>query len=507
LTPENAPAARRANERRPNILVVVLDCMRSREFPGGADPVTGMAACERLRRESLVFPEAVAPAPWTIPSHASLFTGRYPWDHKAHSHAGLFLDPSVPTLAETLGTAGYASVSLSANGFISPEFGLVRGFGAAGWGDWWEKYFRLPSRTLPPWGFGLGPTQSLPTGRVWKSMTTRVWYTHRLPIGWAALNAVAHRVRYRDAPNPMGVAPWIEPTLTSWLSRQPQDRPVFCFVNLMEAHEPFFADPAATRGLGQWLSYSRQRMDRTSVLVGSWHLTAKDLQTITELYRQSVKLLDARIAGIIDVMKSAGRWDDTIMVVTGDHGQALGEHGFLFHAIKVTEPVVRVPLWYRHPSGRLAGVTVQQPANLIDVFPTVLEDAGVSPVTRTEGVNLAQLAVGPRTTPSFTMSEGVDHRSVLDRLMDKSRVDLLDRVMVAAYHDSVKLVWDATDLKARAFRLDVDSQEENDVFDTTVPLLTELADESRRHAEAIQGTPRAAPSPDVEDRLKSWGYV
>ncbi|MCI4351653.1 MAG: sulfatase-like hydrolase/transferase, partial [Thermoplasmata archaeon] len=58
-----------------------MDCVRARDFPGGPEPVTGMPTVEALAKESVQFPRAVSPAPWTIPSHASLFTGLYPWEH------------------------------------------------------------------------------------------------------------------------------------------------------------------------------------------------------------------------------------------------------------------------------------------------------------------------------------------------------------------------------------------------------------------------------------------
>src|ERR1700693_5078851 len=111
--------------RRPDLLVVVMDCVRASDFPGGTSPVPGMPTAEKLVRESIRFPRAISVAPWTIPSHASLFTGLYPWENGVHMLRELRLDPSVPTLAGMLAKAGYSTFSLSSNGFICPDIGLV----------------------------------------------------------------------------------------------------------------------------------------------------------------------------------------------------------------------------------------------------------------------------------------------------------------------------------------------------------------------------------------------
>ncbi|MCI4366576.1 MAG: sulfatase-like hydrolase/transferase, partial [Thermoplasmata archaeon] len=83
-----------ASTSRPDLLVVVLDCVRALDFAGGPEAVTPMPFSESLLRESIRFPKAAATAPWTIPSHASIFTGMYPWENGVHMLKELRLDPS-----------------------------------------------------------------------------------------------------------------------------------------------------------------------------------------------------------------------------------------------------------------------------------------------------------------------------------------------------------------------------------------------------------------------------
>jgi len=206
-------------------------------------------------------------------------------------------------------------------------------------------------------------------------------------------------------------------------------------------------------------------------------------------------------------MQSAGRWDDTVLVFTSDHGQALGEHGFLFHALQVSEPIARVPLWYRHPSGRQAGTTGVGVASLMDVLPTVLEDAGVSISSSFAGTHLTRLATEPRSSAVYASSDGLHERSVLEQLTDKAGVDRLDRVVVAAYDRQLKVTWDSGAHRARAYQLDIDPGETADMFDERSPQMASLAHDARHKVELIEAARRTAQSRDVDDRLTSWGYV
>ncbi|MGA7861986.1 MAG: sulfatase-like hydrolase/transferase, partial [Thermoplasmata archaeon] len=345
-----------ASSRPPDFLVVILDSARSADFPGGTSPLTPMPFAEGLLRESLSFPRAVAPAPWTIPSHASLFTGLYPWEHGTHLRRSLRLDPSIPTLAQLLGEHGYATFAASSNGFLSPEFGLLHGFSAAAWGEWWERFLHLPGSQFPPRGFNCGPTMKLPESRYWKMLETPGRYANRRPAMLDVLNRVASGLRDPGAEtySPF-IASWIEPVVERWLKAQPAERPVFCFVNYYEAHEPYIISPSQVEGGMTWRDLLRLRMDRTNMLAGRWSPTPREFADLRRLYRAVVRALDARLARLADVFRAAGRWDNTVVVLSSDHGQAFGEHGYLFHGSQLWEPVVRVPLWLRLPDGRHRG--------------------------------------------------------------------------------------------------------------------------------------------------------
>ncbi|HTT25718.1 MAG TPA: sulfatase-like hydrolase/transferase, partial [Thermoplasmata archaeon] len=493
--------------RRPDLLVVVLDCVRASDFAGGREAVSPMPFAESLLRESVHFPRAASVAPWTIPSHASLFTGRYPWENGVHMLKELRLEPSVPTLAGYLGRAGYASFSASANGFICPDLGLTNGFESSTWGDWWERYLRLPTRELPPRAENFGPTQRLPSGPQWNALEETAWNFHRFPVLIETLNRLVQQVRYRDDPNRLAVSPWIERTVRRWIGGRPKDQPTFTFVNFLDAHEPYLTDPMVVHHLGEWRRLTSVRMDRTSILAGNWTPTPREFQVLHDLYRAMVHFLDRRIAELVQVYKDAGRWENTAMVLTADHGQAFGEHGHLFHGQRLWEPLLRIPLIYRPPGGLPSGRVAKGWASLVDIAPTFMglagEDAtGLFP----SAYPLTDAVDGPRRQPVLAMADGIHQKTMVLTIAKKDRIADWDRRFIAVYDGDQKLVYDTTLEQFRAFDLLADPGEATDIYPARTAAFEEMKhaalDATRKMTSSV-----SSESAEVTGRLKSWGYL
>ncbi len=505
--PAGAPRASGAGKGRPNILVVILDSARYDDFPGGATPIPKMRFTSALLPESLSFPCAVAPSPWTIPSHASLFTGLYPWEHGAHLKRRLKLDPSFETLPGWLGGQGYASLTASSNGFISPDFGLVNGFTSAAWGDWWERFVHLPNLTRPPNAVNLTPTLDVPRGRLWKLLEEPAKYTNRRPILLDGINRFVDRFIGREGGSysPF-ISSWIEPTVGRWLAAQPAERPVFCFVNYYEAHEPYIIDPAELDGGMSRRALARLRMDRTSYLAGRWKPTGEECRELRRLYRGVVGALDERIRRLVGLFQESERWENTIFVLASDHGQAFGERGFIFHGVRLYEPVIRIPLWIRFPDGRFAGRKGRGWASLIDLAPTLLREAGAPVPSFPSAVPLDQLVEEDRPEPVFSMSDGTPAKRTLAKMVPPSVWQAWDRPFLAAYDGTTKAVLDVETDGIEAYDLANDPWEEHDISASDPPGLGMLSERLRwRRGDAFSGT-EAARAPELDERLKSWGY-
>jgi arylsulfatase A-like enzyme len=465
-----------------------------------------MPFAEGLFRDSLSFPNAVAPSPWTIPSHAGLFTGLYPWESGAHLKQSLVLDPKIPTLAGLLTTKGYASFSASANGFLSPLFGLLNGFTTAVWGDWWERFLHLPSNDRPPWAYNYEPTMNLPKGAFWKVLEEPAKYANRRPILLDAINRFTSQLIAPGETYSPYVGPWIEAAAERWLQAQPKERPVFCFVNYYEAHEPYIIDPAKVEGGLSYRRLAQLRMDRTNLLAGRWKPTQSEFRDLRRLSRAVIQSLDDRLRRLCEVFQRAGRWENTIVVLASDHGQAFGEHGFLFHGVRLWEPVVRIPLWVRWPDGRYRGERAVGWASLIDVMPTLLDAAGVPRPFLPSASSLLELIDRPRLGPVMAMSDGTPARKTLAKMVPPEIWQPWDQAHLAAYSDGRKMILNVTTGVVQLYDLTHDPREDHDLGASIPPELGPLADLLRQHASTVAHE-KVEPRPqELNDRLKSWGY-
>jgi arylsulfatase A-like enzyme len=495
-----------AEPDRPNLLVVVLDCVRAWDFPGGADAVPGMGQIESLRRESWEFPRAASVAHWTVPSHSSLFTGLFPWQHGVHAKGRLALPASVPSFASALAGSGYATMSISANGLISPQLGLTAGCARAAWGV--SLFNRVSTRRVPPQGSasrarGSAVAEGILRSRLKPLSYWMAVYLARNPGYWDAGTRLVHRLRDPAGPSPR-MAPWLEPTLGRWLAETPKEQPLYCFVNLLDAHEPYLSDPADAPHTRRWREYAGTRQDRLGWVSGDWSPTADEFERLRGLYRGTLKLLDERVGRIVEEFRRAGRWENTLMVLTSDHGQAFGEHGALFHITAIDEPEIRVPLLVRPPGGVQGPKTALGWASLIDVAPTMLNAAGVpEAAANLPGTDLRGLFEAPRSAPVLALSDGLVHAA---RAPPKRKADI-DRLLDGASQDDRKVVVDPALGTIRAFDVARDRFESRDLWideQADFAPLSELAIDLGRQ---VLGGPVASLGSDVEDRLRSWGYI
>jgi arylsulfatase A-like enzyme len=317
---------------RPNLLVVVLDTARADHLPPHRTDLAPRLAREAERCGTMLDTFRTT-APWTLPSHASLFSGAYPTEHGIHGRAAVRRDARVATvrtaverqderwLPEALRRAGYRTWGVSANPWVSEPMGLSYGF---------DTFVPVGAAKLRPRGAPTG-TRPRPSDRIPPAI--------RRPLGRAGRQWVEWR-RGIDAGGRRGVEH------ARRLMAERTDRPWFGFVNLMEAHVPY-APPRAhneLHGLAGLLAPAVSRKRRSYEQTLSYNLgrdgfTAAELETIGALYRGEIRYLDALAGRLLDAVAA-----NTLVVVTADHGEALGEHHQLDHQVTMIEEVLRIPL-------------------------------------------------------------------------------------------------------------------------------------------------------------------
>lgn len=310
----------------PNVVLIVLDTVRADSLTpyGSARDVTPNLA--RLAGEGVLFRNARSTASWTLPAHASLFTGRLPSELSVD--VGRPLDGVFPTLAEGLSSRGFATAGFVANlENCNAWYGLDRGF------DHYEDFYenaRVDAREV------------LRCSRLGRFAAASRWGAKlvRKAFGPGAYH-------YRKS------AAMINRDALAWLDARPDDdRPFFMFLNYFDAHDPYVPPADAARRFSAGSNAPR------------------------DAYDDCLAYLDGQIGRLLDELDRRGLRDDTMIVVTADHGESFGEHGLAGHGVSLYRAETHIPLIVVAPGKAPRDLAVDRPVSLRDVAPTVLDLLG-----------------------------------------------------------------------------------------------------------------------------------
>ncbi|MGP8078104.1 MAG: sulfatase-like hydrolase/transferase [Thermoplasmata archaeon] len=454
---------------------------------------------------------ATTAATWSLPSHASLFTGLYPWNHGCHNLAGLRPPINHPTIAGLLKAKGYSTASFSGNSVLAPETGLLSGFDLAAWGRWSENIFRY-SASGPPHVLDRRSEEGFPNPKGQSVVAAGVATTLRhVPAVGYAISDLIRLMHGADGNGTPPVSPWIEPAFEAWVGSVRPERGLFSVVNLMDLHEPYLPVHPSARSLGGSLRFSFVPQDGRSYTRGQERPPADWIAEIRGLYSAAGRTLAGRIRGLWDTLRRHQRDRNTLFIVTSDHGQSLGENGWFFHSHGQTEDeLTRVPLAVHYPdssSAAAARIHANDWVSLIDVAPTIAEIAGVGASGFSDGVSLVNPGAPMSERTVLSAGDGPIRRS--KRNGEASRRSLSNRTAsCAAFTGETKWVVSggvAADLEIRRYsagspggvkRADGSS----DPQEATAMGLAKTAVVSMLAAAPV------GQSPDVSRRLATWGY-
>jgi arylsulfatase A-like enzyme len=326
----------------PNVLILILDTARADHLSSyGYDRAT-TPHIDGLAREGMLFERAYSTSHWSSPGHIAILEGHY--------------DPGrVPSrfrprsathfpLAEVLARRGYATFASSANNmWFTPKAGFGYGFSR------FEVYFHTVADTLARTFYGKMPL-----------------VVARDPGGWF------------DAPWRKR-APESNRELLDWIDRTRQlGRPFFAVVNYMDAHDPYWPPEPFTHRFNPTLT----RRGLLALHSGSHpksNLTPAQWQMVVDAYDSSLAYLDAALGDLFTELKRRGSLDDTILVITADHGEALGEEGRSGHVAPILrQEVTRVPLIVRFPRAVSAGQRIRRPVSLRQIPATITALLGLT---------------------------------------------------------------------------------------------------------------------------------
>ena len=357
------PVGAQANGPLRGVVLVVIDALRSDYLSCAGSTEVRTPVIDGLASRGVRFAQAVSPSPWTLPAMGSMFTGRYPTVHGAgrvrkDDEDELMpqvrdgLSDQVPCLAEVLTREGWDCGAFVTNDLVNSEFGFQRGF--ATFEDCIE---------IRPLAFGpaardprSGPRLRMLASVTWRARTTDVAHC-------ADREAVARSV--------------------DWVRRR-GDRPFLLYLHLMAVHEHklLYAASVGPHGPGRLLAPDTHSTDVASAVLLPREATEDDddvidVDKVRRVYASTVVFDDMLLAGLIDGLRGAGVFRDTLLIITSDHGEELGERGRVGHGHSLYDDQLRVPLILHYPSKLPAGRVVEPQVSTLDLAATILALAGV----------------------------------------------------------------------------------------------------------------------------------
>lgn len=313
-----------------NIILISIDTLRADHLGAYGYSRPTSPNLDGLAAEGAVFEDVTSTSPWTLPSHGSMLTGRYPTNHGLRA-LGTKIDDQVPTLAETLQERGFSTAAFTNSTYFSTMYGMRRGF---------EAFQNVPEDRSQ-----VRPSLVLPYAAKWL-------VENRKEPFFLFLHLYDVHSDYRALRR----------------FRRPFRR-------------PYKGDfDGSTHQLVEVQDEGRE-------------INARDAQHLVDLYDAGIRQTDHVIGGFLDVLRELDLLDRTILFVTSDHGEEFLDHGNVLHGSSMHEELLRVPLIVRGP-GVGKGVRVQDPVSIVDIAPTALALAGLPPVESVDGVDLSRSLTG-----------------------------------------------------------------------------------------------------------------
>jgi arylsulfatase A-like enzyme len=457
------PAGAGTADKRPNILLLTVDTLRPDHLGCYGYNRATSPNIDLLARRGVLFRQVISAAGRTVQSFPSILSGVYPMVHglraEGQSHEGL---ADRPTLTRFLRESGYAAFAVTQG----LNVGLHRDF---------EEGSYDPDIYLDP----NGQRVHVPTRNDREAS--------RKASGWLR--------SHRTSAAPFFL--WMRYDAPHW----PYDAP--------EPYKERF-DPGY-RGAHSFNEERSPGAERGDIIFGKTRLPSREVEHAVAHYDGEVAYTDEAIGELLKTVQEIGRLDSTLILLTSDHGESLGEHDYFFeHGAYLYDETVRVPLIVSGPAFVHPGRVVEAQVRTIDILPTVLELAGVPPPQGIQGVSLVPRLRGlaPGAGPPAYAESGRNFykenpRQYIEGVAGKWRMIRTDRyklIRIPRDHDPI---WELYDLRLDpGERANIVEQQPEVVVDLKRILMDLIgADPERKERE------EPPVSPELEDNLRSLGYV
>jgi len=521
---------------KPNIILIVLDTLRADRMSCYGFERQTTPFVDAFAEEATLFERAIVPGQWTIPSHASLFTGEYPTTHMTTQIYDT-LGEDVVTLAQLLQSDGYRTIGFCNN----PLLGVVDNELDRGFDEFYNYGGAVPNYP--------DITRSRP--KVLGRLLER--YTRLVRQVVAPLqNQFAHNnLLLRIAMHPLIVPLWQDSVnfkgntkrslrdvvgyLRAQRSRESQ-RPLFTFINLMETHLPY-RPPA--RFIQRFAPYYEDDDEAQSFMRHynqehyRWMIPLTEPlgmledRTLNDLYDAEVAYQDRLLRRLLKDLNKPKVRDNTMVIITSDHGEGLNNHNFVGHSLVAYDDLVRVPLVIRYPQRYPAGKRVPSFVSTRRVYHSILEAAEVRPDGEREdralmdidALTLTRAFNGSAPQEETVFAEAYTPDTLL-ALMENENPSAIDSFRCrsmrrAAYKGRHKLIT-VGDEADELFDVVEDPEETNNLLTEHPDSVSQLQDalndfvreaETRRPANWKSARRVSLDDEEISERLRALGYI
>jgi len=448
-----SPLASRGTAHGPSAILIMVDTLRADHLSCYGYQTIGTPAIDALASDGTRFAHAYAHASWTRPSVATILTSLYPSSHKA-VHKSDVLPDAVITLPEVLQAAGYRTIGFANNINVAPLFNFQQGFD--------EYWFLEPA-------FFFGATESA---------AQLTLYNQLRLVRERYLSRVKHVENYYQP------AEVVTDRALAWLSGYHETAPFFMFLHYMDPHDPYFAHP--------WNGEALAR-------VANPNPAPSEADRYRAAYDGEIAYLDGELGRLFAELKSRGLYQDTLIVLTADHGEEFHEHGGWWHGQTLYDEQLTVPLIVKAARGGPGGVVNEAMVGSVDIAPTVIAAAG---------------ATAPDAMVAKPLSLAADAPAPRDHAFAES--DLEGNVLHAYRAEGWKLI-EANPGNPRGlpgqqlFEVSRDPRELHDLAGSQQQQVATLAAhlaavQSKALASAVGGA-QTAIDRATEERLRALGYM
>jgi len=331
-----------------NVLLIIVDTLRADHLSiYGYDRPTDPNLAQ-IAKQGVVFDNTIAPSSWTLPSHASMLTGLLPHQHHVDGSASN-MGFDYPTLAEAFHNQGYRTAAFSANTFL---FNRRRAFG---------RGFLHFEYDFQSWGSDFAQTYY---GSLIEKLLDHLRLKRDLMGRLSAADINRHALR------------WIEA----------DQKPFFVVINYYDVHDPYLPPEPYIHRYTDVKNPGGRVSD-----AWSWfeHLTPAQVQAAMDAYDGAINYVDVELAALISDLKAHHLTDNTLVVITSDHGESFNEHGFMNHGNALYRELIHVPLILWQPGRVPAGRRVTDPVDLVDLPATLSTMANLRGPQRFPGLVLS----------------------------------------------------------------------------------------------------------------------